>query len=137
MIWPAVHRRHAIPAVILAALGACGGREPGHPLAVRRDSAGIQIVENRDPAWPSGQGWRIADTPFVQVGAQEGDPQYQFSEVRGVLRLDDGRLVVGDGESRQLRFYSADGVFDLASGRQGGGPGEFGRLGWVGRYRGD
>jgi len=38
-----------------------------------RDSAGIQIVENRLPQYRNGEFWTIAAHPSVAIGEAEGD----------------------------------------------------------------
>ena len=116
---------------------ACSKDKPPVSLAIRRDSAGVQIVENRTPLWTSGHGWTVGPEPVVSIGAISGDPAYQLSQVRGILRDRDGRIAVADGESGELRFFDSVGTFQSASGRKGGGPGEFQQLGSVVPYRGD
>jgi hypothetical protein len=65
----------------------------------------------------------------------DGPEEQQLSEVGGATRLPDGRLVIVDGGSRQVRVYGPDGSFLARHGREGDGPGEFrsprlaGRLG--------
>ncbi len=127
----------SLVAVALAApLMACGG-EAGSPGAVIRDSAGVQIVENTDFAWPDGQGWRLSDDPALDIGVLDGDSMYQLYQVAGALKLDDGRIVVANAGSYELRFYNSEGTFLKAAGRKGGGPGEFGGMLWIQSYAGD
>ena len=95
------------------------------------DSAGITIIENTAPRWAEGEGWRVAAEPLLDIGVVEGDSMYQLHDVAGVLELDDGRFVVANSGTSQLRFYDAGGRFLSASGRKGGGPGEFEGLIWV------
>jgi hypothetical protein len=120
------------------ALTACG-RDAGStgPTYAVRDSAGIEIVENTAPAWRAGEAWRLAEAPSLAIGVLEGAPEYQLEQVVGALRLADGRVVIADGGSQQLRIYDADGRFVRAHGGQGGGPGEFEGLGWIGRGGGE
>lgn len=89
------------------------------------DSAGVEIVESRRPLWGDGDEWRISDAPVLQIGTVTGDPAYELHRVAGVIRLSDGRIVVANDGSRQLRFYDAKGVHLRDVGRQGEGPGEF------------
>jgi len=125
--------------VVLAplALSACdrGATRASGPTL--RDSAGIQIVENTAPQWPEGGGWRLAAQPLVEIGVLEGDPNYQLFRVAGAQRLSDGRIVVANSGTSELRFYDASGRFLSKSGRKGGGPGEFDVLRWLGILRGD
>ena len=120
----------------LALLSACSSGGGSFTAAVR-DSAGVQIVENTDFAWPGGQGWQLSETPLLDIGVLEGDSMYQLYQVAGALKLNDGRIVVANAGSYELRFYDSNGEFLNAVGRQGGGPGEFGGLLWVRGYPGD
>jgi hypothetical protein len=88
-----------------------------------RDSAGIRIVDNAKPTWTAGREWRLSTKP-VDIGAG-GGPNYELGRIAGVTRLSDGRLVVADESTLQLRFYDASGRFVKSVGGRGGGPGEF------------
>jgi hypothetical protein len=89
-----------------------------------RDSAGVTIVENRDaPLWDEDDGWTF--TKLVRVGEAEGDPEYLFGALSGLLVMSDGRFAVGDWHSHNVRFFSHEGEFLFAVGRKGTGPGEF------------
>jgi hypothetical protein len=122
-------------ATILAV--ACGSGDAGSRGAVVHDSAGVTIIESAAPAWRAGAGWTVDTVPVLEIGTVMGDSLYEFGSVMGALRLDDGRIVVADDRAKQLRFYSPQGKFLIAVGRQGGGPGEFGALGGVFAWRGD
>ena len=93
-----------------------------------RDSAGIRIVENAKPQWSAETAWRIADAPSLDIGVFEGDPEYQLFRVRGAVRLTDGRVVVANAGTEELRYFGPDGTFERATGSEGGGPGEFKQL---------
>lgn len=122
-------------AVTVACAG-CGG-EAARPAPIVRDSAGVTIVEN--PALPTDAAlpWTVAAEPAVDMGLLEGDEAYQFYEVRGIARLSDGRIVVANGGSQELRFYDSAGKHLMSTGRKGGGPGEFEDLGLVAVRPGD
>ena len=92
-----------------------------------RDSAGIHIVENSRPTWTASQALHLAPAPSLVIGDRAGDP-YLLSRVAGAARLSDGRIVIGDGASLQIRFYDAKGTFIKAVGRKGDGPGEYQEL---------
>ncbi len=89
-----------------------------------RDSADVQIVMNRSPSLSATAALRLASTPLLVIGARAGT-MYELSKVAGAARLTGGRIVIGDGASRRLRFYDSMGTFLNALGRQGDGPGEF------------
>jgi hypothetical protein len=117
---------------------AAGCQSEGEPSgAVVRDSAGVKIVENRDSEWPAGQGWQLASQPALDIGAADGDPNYQLFQVVGALRLNDGRIVIANSGTGELRFYEGSGEFISKTGRRGGGPGEFQGLRWLGRLSAD
>lgn len=117
-------------------LGACGAAEasPDHVVV---DSAGVAVVQNRRPAWSAEEAWRIEPEPAVEIGGLDVPPEYALYQVAAALRLADGRILVGDRGSSELRFYDESGVYLESKGRPGEGPGEFGNLWAVARYRGD
>ena len=101
-----------------------------------RDSAGIRIVENTTPLWQEGEEWHLSPEPVVDIGGGDVE-ENQLFRVAGALRLSDGRIVVGNGGTHELRFYTGDGAFVRSVGRRSDGPGEFQDLRWVRRLRGD
>lgn len=109
----------------------CGCGSGAGPTFVVRDSAGIRIVENRAPAWPAARAWRLARQPKVRIGVAEGDPDYEMADVIDAVRLADGRIVVADRGSAELRFYDSHGRFLRSAGSRGDGPGQFRELGWL------
>ena len=97
---------------------------------VVRDSAGIQIVENRGvPTWADGEGWALSEV--LRIGALEGDAEYTFGRIGGLAVLSDLRIVVSDATTQQLRFFSPVGVHERTVGARGSGPGEYRALGDV------
>ncbi|UCC74409.1 MAG: hypothetical protein JSV86_07590 [Gemmatimonadota bacterium] len=104
---------------------------------MRYDSAGIEAIESRGPAWSAEEAWVVEGEPSLEIGAQDGAPEYIFFRVAGALRLDDGRIVIADGFSNQVRFYSEAGEFLKAVGREGQGPGEYQYIRSLGRCAGD
>ncbi len=118
-------------------LAACGAGDRGATGPVVRDSAGIAIVENAAPAWEEAEAWRVAAEPEVEIGVLEGEPAYQLDRVIDAVRLSDGRIVVANGGTGELRYYAADGRHLRTAGGEGGGPGEFRWLGRLLRLPGD
>lgn len=105
---------------------ACGSADRGGSSAGVRDSAGVTIVENRGTGmWSGGQPWRLSPEPRVDIGAANGAPAYRLFRVYGAGRLRNGRIVVVNGGTNELRFYDPAGEFLFATGREGDGPGEF------------
>jgi hypothetical protein len=69
--------------------------------------------------------WVVDSVPRVRIGQTDGPPEYLFGKVVGAVRLNDGRIVIADGQTNQLRFFDSAGVFIETTGRRGQGPGEF------------
>jgi hypothetical protein len=104
-----------------------------------RDSAGIQIVDNRSPGLSAARAWRIDPTPMLAIGGQHADTDTlnELNLVMGITRLSDGRFAVGVQASHAVRFYDARGKFVGSAGRKGQGPGEFQQIMGVSPIRGD
>jgi hypothetical protein len=118
----------ALVTALVGALAACDAVGAGPSAVVTRDSAGIAIVESSRLAWSDEDAWRVDPEPQVVIGEADGDAPYLLDRVEGATRLPDGRIVVADGGSNQLRFYDAAGTYLRAVGGSGGGPGEFEHL---------
>jgi hypothetical protein len=90
------------------------------------DSAGIRIVRNpADGLWRPGEGWTY--TEALKIGADVGEPEYEFGAVTSIQVDPQGRIYVFDGMAGQIRVYDAGGTHLLSFGGQGEGPGEFSR----------
>ena len=127
--------------IALLVLAACApGGDTGQALQSRvRDSVGVAIVENDRPAPESRLGWRIGETPAVSIGADEGDRGEMLFGVRDATRLGDGRIVVANSGTSELRVFAPNGTYLETWGGRGEGPGEFSRYTpeAVSRWRGD
>lgn len=112
---------------LLSLAAACSGDGesalPGGPGggAGGRPASGASPGEG--PAAP--EVWRLSDAPILEIGVREGEEAYQLFRVGGSVRLTDGRIVVANTGSRELRVFGPDGVFQATIGRDGEGPGEF------------
>ena len=109
----------------------------GDPGTETRDSAGIRIIENPRPPDGSRLDWRIGPEPTVSIGEREGEEPYVLYLARGATKLRDGRIVVANGGSGELRFFDALGNHLATRGGHGEGPGEFERLLTVKPWPGD
>ena len=109
---------------------------PSTPATQTRDSAGIEIVENPRPAHGTRLGW-VAPEPSLNIGTREGDAPYLLFRVRDAMRLPDGRFVVADQGSSELRVFDASGVHTATWSREGEGPGEFTQLAGIAPWPGD
>ena len=101
------------------------------------DSAGITIVDNWEPEWTPETAWRLAERPVVSIGGGAEDPAHHMHGPFDALRLSDGRVVIADRRGAALVFFDQRGAFLTRVGREGGGPGEFGALSDIARWRGD
>src|SRR5690606_20467602 len=100
----------ALGLLLVVLLAACGDAQGGAPRALVRDSAGVRIVESMGASWEEGDAWRIAAQPALEIGMAEGPPDYLLDQVRGARRLADGRVVIANSGSGELRYYGADGT---------------------------
>jgi hypothetical protein len=101
-----------------------------------RDSAGVRIIENTKPLWTPGREWRLSEKPIVDIGSGPGTDQ-ELGRIAGLTRLSDGRIVVADESSLQLKFYDASGRHLKSVGGKGQGPGEFNEINAIARLPGD
>lgn len=126
----------AVLLVSAVPLFGCGGGDSTAVAPAVRDSAGIRIVENAAPSLSGRQAWKVTD-PVVEIGVVAGELAQQLDRVIGAGRLRDGRIVVANGGTNELRFFDAKGRHLKTAGGRGGGPGEFRRMLAFGRVRGD
>ncbi len=117
-------------------LSACGNSEH-RDVVVRRDGAGVEIVESHEALWTDGDEWNVFAEPLLDLAVAGSGPEHEFFRVRNAIRLTDGRVVVANSGTNEVRFYDADGHFLRSTGRTGQGPGEFERLTSVRGYRAD
>jgi hypothetical protein len=117
--------RWGVSVVLVAGLCPACEQEPQASGTVVRDSVGIRIVENRHPSRGEAEGWQVDPEPVLDLGTVEGDEPYQLFGVVDAVRLSDGRVVVVNGGSDELRCFASDGGFLWSAGKEGEGPGEF------------
>jgi hypothetical protein len=120
----------------LLAFGCGGAESPLVDQAGVRDSGGVEIV-----AYPAGYEaelpvWVVVAEPLVDIGGRE-EPGHDLHQVGGAARLGDGKIVVVNRGSTELRVFDSTGAFLHAIGRRGAGPGEFSSLGTLQRLPGD
>ena len=102
-----------------------------------RDSAGIRIVDNARPADGSRLPWRIGVEPALSIGEVVGEEAYLLHRANDATILPDGRIVIANTGSSELRVFDAAGVHLATWGREGEGPGEFTSLAGVEPWPGD
>lgn len=102
------------------------------------DSAGVIFIRNAEiGTWGDTPRWAVSDSPKVQIGVVEGDPAYELRLAIGAVRMPDGRIIVANRGSSELRIYDPEGRHLHTVGREGEGPGEFRNIGDLWLYRGD
>lgn len=82
-------------------------------------------------AGPAQQLFVVDSAPLVDIGDEAEGPHALFSGPVIPVLLSDGRIVVADGGSSELRFFDETGAWIRSIGRKGAGPGEFMSLGWL------
>ena len=114
--------------LLILGCASCGQRDDGAasgPPWVVRDSAGITIIENDRPAPESRLAWEIGTQPSLSIGAVDSGDADQLFQVTDAARFPDGRIVIANSGSNELRVFNADGSHAATWGRRGEGPGEF------------
>lgn len=127
--------RSLLTLVLAVGIAACGATDDPSDALVRRDSAGIEIVEHTSTL-EDAPTWRV-EGPIVDIGTAEGAGAEALFRVTGATRLSDGRVVVANAGSSELRWFDASGAPLMSAGGAGGGPGEFQRMGMLLRGEGD
>ena len=103
---------------------ACSEPDPQASRVIVRDSSSVRILETTASARFAADR-RVGAAPEWSVGEVEGDPDYLLSRVVGAIQLADGRIVVANGGTNDLRIYDTEGRLAQTIGREGQGPGEF------------
>ena len=109
--------------------------EPG-VMTERADEHGDTLEARRPPEEPDRvtrtaderesriRSWRLSDEPGVVIGGADEREGYLLHRVAAATRLGDGRIVVANGGSLEIRYYDAEGNHLLSAGGEGEGPGE-------------
>ncbi len=114
----------SLPVFLSLSLG-CAPPEVVNSGPVVRDSAGIAIVENAitAPRWTTP--WVLSEEPTLRIGSTEGDTTQMLYQVTDTHLMEDGRVLVVNSGSADVRIYSSEGRLLQTLGRRGDGPGEF------------
>jgi hypothetical protein len=118
-------------------LSACGTQQPPEPLVEARDSAGILIVENRHTPSDLPTFATVDSEPLLELGVMAGDPHQEFGSVPFAARLGKDRILVADGQARELRIFDLGKTHLATVGGRGEGPGEFQAFGALAVTPGD
>lgn len=110
--------------VLALAVGACSSEQQEWAGTIV-DSAGVTIVSNPSQGlWSASNTWTFEEE--MRIGANEGDPNYQFGQIGSIATDSKGRLLVLDTQSRIVRVFTSDGRYEQTFGGPGSGPGELG-----------
>ena len=107
---------------LFAGIVACADGGPPASDFLVRDSAGVEIVENRG-AIPE---FTLPAEPRLRLGRRDGPPQLQMFRVPDAVELDDGSVVVVSQVEPLIRIFARDGTIRAFFGSLGEGPREFG-----------
>ena len=69
--------------------------------------------------------WQLSEEPLMEIGVQEGNPTYELHTATSSFRAADGRIIVGNTGSQEVRVFDARGRHLWTAGGSGRGPGEF------------
>lgn len=119
-----------LAAISAAAAAGCGGSEGAPPSAGSTvvDSAGIRIVTNSAPLWTPETAWRVSAAPALTIGVVDGAPEEQLFRVADAALLSDGRILIANSGTSELRIFDRAGQYVRSLGGEGEGPGEFRRI---------
>ena len=74
---------------------------------------------------PVVQEWAVSPEPVASIGVAEGEAAYELHRASDAVLTRDGRIIVANSGSSELRVFDTTGAYLSSIGRQGGGPGEF------------
>ncbi len=117
---------NATLATALAGIAALASAAPSLAQA-NYDTAGVTVVQNPSTA-DTTFGWTVDPEPQLEIGGAENDARYQLYRVVDAARLSDGRIVVANAGTYEVRFYYELGEYASAGGGEGEGPGEFSQI---------
>lgn len=122
---------------IVALASSCTAPADAPSNAERSDSAGVALVRFTELPGAATSRLRLSSSPVLVLGEGDAAVESEFFDIAGVVRLADGRIVVADGGSNTLRYFSREGLYETSAGGVGEGPGEFRSLSFVARLAGD
>ena len=110
---------------ISIALAASASAAPAAVLQQQGDRNEIRIVETSGVMARRRIGWTIDARPNLQIGEIDGAGPYVFHRISDIAQTANGRILVVDAGSAELRFFDRAGKFLNKVGGSGRGPGEF------------
>jgi hypothetical protein len=104
---------------------------------IRRDSAGVEIVQYTGGSADAPSPFRLAAQPKLVIGLGGSDARYELSQISGAARLSNGTIVIANGATSELRYFDSAGTNLRGVGRRGQIPGAIMNLSAVRRGRND
>lgn len=112
-----------------------GGSHEETSTTIRRDSAGVHIVENPAISGSRGGEWQVESPPVVVIGAARYQDAFYEStafkseeiplqQVQAVNVLSDGRIIVADNGTSEVMLFDSVGLLVTRFVGRGEGPGE-------------
>jgi len=92
--------------------------------ADEREDQVLHRVDNNSGSQDRFQRWSLSEEPIVVIGGADEREDYLLHRVAAATRLGDGRIVIANGGSLELRYYDPEGGHLLSAGGEGEGPGE-------------
>lgn len=133
-----IHGLRVLPPWLALVLCTAGcERTPGLATFTVREQDGIAVAESRGAAWSTEGSWSIAPEATLSIGLADGAPEFQLFGVLSAIRLGDGRIVLANRGTAEVRWYGRDGDLLAVRGGPGGGPGEYRDLASVHRLEAD
>jgi hypothetical protein len=123
--------RRPVAGLMSFLLLACATPEEGGVTVLSSPPEPGSTVTNRDPAWTRGSRWTLSRSPAIEIGGRGRTGRDAVLKVVGVVRLDDGNVVVANGASAELKYFDRKGEHMTTSGGVGWAPGTFQVLGWI------
>ncbi len=127
-----------LSAALVSAAAGCS-ESTGDPAFTVRDSAGVRVAVSTAARWnlAPAERWTVGDAPVLDLALTGSGPDHEFYRVADALTLSDGRIVIANSGSYQVRVYAPDGSSLGSIGREGEGPGEFQRFFNIDAFAGD
>ena len=79
----------------------------------------------------------LAQVPVLTIGGVDVEAAAEFVEIASVTLLNEGKVLVADASTAELRWFDAAGQLVRSSGGLGDGPGEYQSIWLADHYRGD
>jgi len=119
---------------VASLLAACGGDAPAPGVGalvvrdslVAGDSVPVRVIESTDAVADEREAPFVVDTaPELVIGTDAGEEPYELHRVFDAMQWRDGRIIVANSGSSELRLFDGAGTYLGSLGRSGRGPGEF------------